>query len=301
MKKFRNNLQVYGSDSLLEAFEKELIKLGYNHGEDTGKECITAYQHGQFCRRSNRDWCHTTINLPQGWEKGLKLAAEVEEEEITEYNGWKVGETIEIADIIKAFPNKVQMGSPKIVATRNATHGTPRTRQILSFVKTHEVYMVVSGCHEAGAIVADTLPSKEEWEQKKRIDKEVKESGLKIGDKELFEGKRYYSVQGSFWSDSFYDAGHEIVDFEIFDNTVCAKVKLNSLYYYFKVSDLKKPEIVVAGHKMEIRKSGVWFGCTEITKNDIFTLHKLVGVTDVTIGGTKVTKELLSQVSEHIK
>lgn len=94
MKNFKNKLSVKGSRSLLKAFAEELDKLGYKKDKMSGDinwlltptAIICNYDKARYGFHNHDGISEQRIyvNLPQDWNKGLELAAEIEEE-IPEY------------------------------------------------------------------------------------------------------------------------------------------------------------------------------------------------------------------------
>tara|TARA_R110000850_G_scaffold34024_2_gene92269 strand:- start:8611 stop:9675 length:1065 start_codon:yes stop_codon:yes gene_type:complete len=94
MKKFKNKLTVKGSRSLLKAFAEELDKLGYQKDRMSGdidwilgpNSILCNYDTARygFHNHDSISELRIYVKLPQDWDRGLKLAAEIEEE-VPEY------------------------------------------------------------------------------------------------------------------------------------------------------------------------------------------------------------------------
>lgn len=194
MKKFKNGLVIFGTSSLRKAFEEELLKLGYTNRKkeckvDTCKLILvnenrdksSFVKNGEFASQDSYVGGRDEYTLPGDWDLALKLASEVEEE-VPEYvellSGWSV-ENEFIGEIFQ-------------LATLNNLHKFKLAPKKEEFVQNIQKW--IQRGHFKPSTKAAYDQQQQELADKELLERLIKESGFKIGDKVTW-GTKYDIVE----------------------------------------------------------------------------------------------------------
>jgi len=253
MKKFKNSLNVRGSNSLLKAFIEELEKLEYKQNKSNNSleiiESVVTYRLGVYNLFNNFNNGYggdnvQLLNLPQDWNKALELAAELEKQEPDLYTD---------EDLVYLDGKKEELF---IGDTYYYIHKGSSSIEKSSIVKDFYKHPTVTRFKTEQA-AKDYIS----------LQKAIKESGLKVGDKFFGQGKyfglstdvpKFMDALGTFKSLNCY-----IKSFRIIENKPC----LISDYWAIILNTIVSDKLTFGGNEVTLKKENntVLITCKGVT------------------------------------
>lgn len=202
-------------------------------------------------------------NLPQDWDKALECAKELYLQ--PKYTGlWKVGDVL-TKEVLNSGKENLIWDDNKQPIVFSKYFNFDGNRTIKSIKQINSIWFgEISDTYNL-YINLENIPTEDEL----ILAKAVKESGLKIGDKGLFDGLPYvYTSYNSIpnlkdISGKFRDTNYYIKEFKLVKNTPLVVIHLDEdrkdENFWFKLSDIvaNKHSITISGHKAEKTSIGL--------------------------------------------
>jgi hypothetical protein len=143
----------------------------------------------------------------------------------------------------------------------------------------------------------------------------IKKSGLKIGDKGIFEDRKYCAEswgRDSGWSNTFSDGPcYVLVDFKMRFGVPCAVVSYKDEYssggkYYFPLSQFEDclHTITFGDYVAKSEGNKILFGCQSFTKTELETVKKMMNSdinAQIVIRDKKLTPEIIDKLILALK
>lgn len=245
MKKFKNSLNVRGSQSLLKAFIEEIEKIGYLHNTSNdipeSIESVVTYNLGQYNLMNHIDNYYGSknvqiIDLPQDWNKALELAKELEKQEPDLYTD---------EDLVYLDGKKEELfigDNYYSVQKENFFTGLNRN------LDKGQISIIKNG----NWAIFKTEKAAQDYIT---LQKAIKESGLKVGNS-LNNYYSYYQLSDDKFQDSaYFSENYKVVDFKIYKNLPCVIVD-NIWKYAVPLKNIKSNKLTFGGNEVILNKKG---------------------------------------------
>ena len=248
----------------------------------------------------------TKYSLPQDWDKALEAVKEYYLN--PKYTGkWKVGDTIS-KDILNC--GREDLVFRRICLSDIGAHGFIDGDSISDIIEISGEWFATLEDRSRALIKLKNIPTEDEL----ILDKAVKASGLKIGDKNLFHKLPCLNSEKChiYFLHESYNEKYSIVGFELIEGTPYAKVPYLGIsetdFFYFKLEDLVKRKkelelsITIGDYRAEKTTDGIKFGCKRFTISELMTIKSLLNRTnaymkvDLQVNGTPITVEMVNKL-----
>ena len=289
--------------ALINAFYDTCVGLGMPVDEEWNIEYkddsyakYICFEQGDKIRFHNHDCNAPILNLPAQWNKALEAAKAIYLQ--PKYTGsWKVGDRLSESLLthksIVLWDCDMKWGyAPRLFMGI-------RTIEQIDY-KDGKWAALISGTMDLWVEIA-SLPDLKQME----LDEAVKQSGLKIGDKGVFDGLTYstsiwtYGATSTLFLDSY--GSYEVSGFEYYNNKPCAKVihtdEPGGVEYYFTLDQYEAVQI--AGYEAKVEGGNIAFGCQQFTKEELQAICKLFNPeidATIQIRGVDITNHMLARL-----
>jgi len=290
--------------ALINAFYDTCVDLGMPVNEkwniiykNRSNSKYICFEQGDKIQFHNHNCNMDILNLPTQWNEALEAAKEIYLK--LKYTGpWKVGDSLSESllnhksTVLWDYDMKWKYGNFRLFI------GDRTIKQI--DYKDGKWAALISGTMDLWVEIA-SLPDLKQME----LDEAVKQSGLKIGDKGVFDGLTYstsiweYGATSTYFLDSF--GYYEVSGFEYYNNKPCAKVirtgESEGVKYYFTLDQYGAVQI--AGYEAKVEGGNIAFGCQQFTKEELQAIRKLFnpGIdATIQIRGVDITNHMLARL-----
>jgi len=275
------------------------VKWNINHRDKSYAKYILFDQREEIEFHSH-DCTAPILNLPAQWNEALEAAKAIYLK--PKYTGiWKVGDSLSESllnhksTVLWDCDMKWEYGNDDADAD---DFWCSRVIEEIDY-KDGKWAALISGTAGVWVEIA-SLPDLKQME----LDEAVKQSGLKIGDKGVFDGLTYSTSIWEYGATSiFVDSKeyYEVSGFEYYNNKPCAKVicpgELAGVKYYFTLDQFEAVQIGVYEAKVEDGK--IAFGCQQFTKEELQAICKLFNPeidATIQIRGVDITNHMLARL-----
>ena len=290
--------------ALINAFYDTCVGLGMPVDEEWNIEYkddsyakYICFEQGDKIQFHNHNCSAPILNLPAQWNEALEAAKAIYLQ--PKYTGpWKVGDSLSESllnhksTVLWDYDMKWKYGNFRLFI------GDRTIKQI--DYKDGKWAALISGTMDLWVEIA-SLPDLKQME----LDEAVKQSGLKIGDKGVFEGLTYstsiwdYGATSTLFLDSY--ESYEVSGFEYYNNKPCAKVihtgESEGVKYYFTLDQFEAVQI--AGYEAKVEGGNIAFGCQQFTKEELQAICKLFNPwidATIQIRGVDITNHMLARL-----
>lgn len=296
----RNFVVHSDNKALLLAFYDTCVELGMPVDETWNErwkhDTLTKYicfEQGDEIELHNHSCAMDILNLPTQWNEALEAAKEIYLK--PNYTGiWKLADRLP--------EETLNSKTTKLWSSDGYNSGGmfigSRTIEQIDY-KDGKWAAMISGTRDIWVEIA-SLPDLKQME----LDEAVKQSGLKIGAKGVFDGLTYSaSTWGGEISIGFLDTteAYEVAGFEYYNNKPCARVVFSEEpqghKYYFTLDQFKA--VRIGEYEAMVEGGKIAFGCQQFTKEELQAIRKLFNHeidATIQIQGVDITEHMLDRL-----
>jgi hypothetical protein len=300
----RNFVVHSDNKALLLAFYDTCVELGMPVDEtwnikykNLSNSKYICFEQGDTIQFHNHNCNMDILNLPTQWNEALEAAKEIYLK--PKYTGiWKLADRLPVETL-----------NSKTTTLWDCKHKWEYGNFRL-FIGDRTIAQIDYKDGKWAALISDTadiwveiasLPDLKQME----LDEAVKQSGLKVGDKGVFDGLAYSS---STWgsgeiSGGFSDTSesYEVAGFEYYNYNPCARVVCSDEpqghKYYFTLDQFKA--IQIGQYEAKVEGGNIAFGCQQFTKEELQAIRKLFNQeidATIKIRGVDITEHMLARL-----
>ena len=300
----RNFVVHSDNKALLLAFYDTCVELGMPVDETWNikyKDRISAnyicFEQGDKIQFHSHNCNMDILNLPTQWNEALEAAKEIYLK--PKYTGiWKLADRLP-EETLNSKTTKLWGSDEKWEYNNLRMFMGSRTIEQIAY-KDGKWAAMISGTVDIWVEIA-SLPDLKQME----LDEAVKKSGLKVGDKGVFDRLTY---SASTWgsgeiSTCFLDtsSSYEVAGFEYYNDKPCARVVFSDepqgRKFYFTLDQFKAVRRGIYESRVEGGK--IAFGCQQFTKEELQAIRKLFNPeidATIQIQGVDITGHMLARL-----
>ena len=304
----RNFVVHSDNKALLLAFYDTCVELGMPVDETWNikyKDRIRAnyicFEQGDTIQFHNHDCAMDILNLPTQWNEALEAAKEIYLK--PKYTGiWKLADRLP-EETLNAQTTKLWDCDQKWEYFNGGMFMGDRTIEQIDY-KDGKWAAMISGTVDIWVEIA-SLPDLKQME----LDEAVKKSGLKVGDKGVFDVLTY---SASTWDSGAIRTGfldnslsYEVAGFEYYNDKPCVRVVLSGKpqghEYYFTLDQFKA--VRIGEYEARVEGGKIAFGCQQFTKEELQAIRKLFNPeidATIQIQGVDITERMLAMLISRL-